>query len=355
VHILNKELVCAGMTLLKYFPLHFVDSLILFLAKIKYGDLSKYGLHRPKIGPFSLKAAIGRSPVIDVGTVNKIKEGEIKIFPGIEKIQGSRIIFENGEEKIFDAIVFATGYRSTANEWLKDFYFVLNEEGMPKAKFPNHWKGENGLYCAGLSSRGLAGIYADAHAIANDISNNYLVHILNKELVCAGMTLLKYFPLHFVDSLILFLAKIKYGDLSKYGLHRPKIGPFSLKAAIGRSPVIDVGTVNKIKEGEIKIFPGIEKIQGSRIIFENGEEKIFDAIVFATGYRSTANEWLKDFYFVLNEEGMPKAKFPNHWKGENGLYCAGLSSRGLAGIYADAHAIANDISNNYLVEKFNKL
>ena len=40
---------------------------------------------------------------------------------------------------------------------------------MPKAKFPKHWKGKNGLYCAGFASRGLLGISDDAENIAKDI------------------------------------------------------------------------------------------------------------------------------------------------------------------------------------------
>lgn len=48
-------------------------------ANFIYGDLSKFGIHRPKIGPFTQKAITGRSPVIDVGTVKKIQGGEIRV------------------------------------------------------------------------------------------------------------------------------------------------------------------------------------------------------------------------------------------------------------------------------------
>lgn len=41
---------------------------------------------------------------------------------------------------------------------------------MPKNEFPMHWKGENGIYCGGLSRRGLEGVAMDAEAIANDIN-----------------------------------------------------------------------------------------------------------------------------------------------------------------------------------------
>jgi lysine/ornithine N-monooxygenase len=35
------------------------------------------------------------------------------------KIKGKIVEFEGGNEGSFDAIVFATGYKSTANRWLK--------------------------------------------------------------------------------------------------------------------------------------------------------------------------------------------------------------------------------------------
>jgi len=50
---------------------------------------------------------------------------------------------------------------------------MLNDDGLPKQEFPNHWKGANGLYCAGLAKRGLAGIALDAKNIANDIFSSY--------------------------------------------------------------------------------------------------------------------------------------------------------------------------------------
>ncbi|KAF5468339.1 hypothetical protein F2P56_012497 [Juglans regia] len=170
-HVLTKDLVHRGMSLLNYLPVYMVDILITVLAKLEYGNLSSYGIHKPKKGPFANKIATGRSAVIDVGTIKKIQNGEIEVVPaGILSINKNNVLFENGTEKRFDAIVFATGYRSTANEWLKDYKYALNDDGMPKNSFPGHWKGERGLYCAGFSRRGLAGVSADATAIANDIN-----------------------------------------------------------------------------------------------------------------------------------------------------------------------------------------
>lgn len=45
----------------------------------------------------------------------------------------------------------------------------MNDDGIPKPSYPIHWKGKNGLYCAGLSRRGFYGAAADAKNVANDV------------------------------------------------------------------------------------------------------------------------------------------------------------------------------------------
>lgn len=52
---------------------------------------------------------------------------------------------------------------------MPDYKELFNENGMPKGCYPNHWKGENGLYCA-FSRRALQGIVYSSQKIANDIS-----------------------------------------------------------------------------------------------------------------------------------------------------------------------------------------
>ncbi|XP_031116830.1 probable indole-3-pyruvate monooxygenase YUCCA10 [Ipomoea triloba] len=187
VHVFTRDMIRAGMTLLNYLPLYMVDMAISWCGKLKYGDLSSYGLRSPADGPFYLKAVTGKSPVIDVGTIHKIKTGEIKVVPAIHEIKERSVVFEDGREQNFDAIVFATGYMSSAAKWLKKynkrflrqnelsfecFYMQVGgkngygENGNGNAK----WKGEEkGLYMAGFSKKGILGIKMDAEAIASDI------------------------------------------------------------------------------------------------------------------------------------------------------------------------------------------
>ncbi|BAT13140.1 probable indole-3-pyruvate monooxygenase YUCCA10 [Oryza sativa Japonica Group] len=171
IHIMTKELIRFGMTVVQNLGLTVTtaDSLLVMAANFYFGDLSKHGITRPKIGPLLLKSQTGRSAVIDVGTARLIKGGVIKVFQGISKIKTNSIEFHGGKQIPFDAIVFATGYKSTVNTWLKNGESMFKDDGFPKKFFPNHWKGENGLYCAGFARRGLAGIAMDAKNIADHI------------------------------------------------------------------------------------------------------------------------------------------------------------------------------------------
>ncbi|XP_038972316.1 probable indole-3-pyruvate monooxygenase YUCCA10 [Phoenix dactylifera] len=118
-HVMTKEWIWLGMVLVKYLPIRFVDSLLLMLSKFKYGDLSKYGIVRPKLGPLSLKAATGMSAVIDVGTIIKTKSGEIQVLKDPLHIRQDEVTFSDGKLYQFDAIILATGYKTTIKTWLK--------------------------------------------------------------------------------------------------------------------------------------------------------------------------------------------------------------------------------------------
>ncbi|MBA0680058.1 hypothetical protein Goari_011784, partial [Gossypium aridum] len=171
VHILSRDMIYLGLILVKYVRVNLVDSLMVMLSKLVYGDLSKYGINRPKEGPFFMKAVYGKYPIIDIGTCKKIKSQEIQVLPSICSIRGNEVVFENGTTHPFDTIVFCTGFKRSTNVWLKGDDYLLNDDGISKLSFPNHWKGKNGLYCVGLSRRGLYGAASDALNIADDINS----------------------------------------------------------------------------------------------------------------------------------------------------------------------------------------
>lgn len=49
-------------------------------------------------------------------------------------------------------------------------------------------------------------------------------------------------------------------------------------------------------------------------------------------------------------DGFPRKPFPNEWKGDNGLYSAGFTRRGIFGASFDARRIADDIERCWKAE-----
>ncbi|KAL4183760.1 hypothetical protein AMTRI_Chr11g156680 [Amborella trichopoda] len=155
IHVMNKELIHMGMRLLKYFPIGLGDRLMVSCSKWLYEDTSQFCTQRPEEGQIILKSKTGRSPTLDPGTFKKIKSGDIKVFPSIPCIRGNEVEFSNNKKQVFDAIILTTGYKSTIKAWLKDEDGFFSEDGMPRAKYPNRWRGPTGLYYGGFSRRGL--------------------------------------------------------------------------------------------------------------------------------------------------------------------------------------------------------
>ncbi|KAH9603576.1 hypothetical protein KSS87_003900 [Heliosperma pusillum] len=173
VHVLPREMFGRStfglsMWLIKWLPITMVDRLLLIVAWFILGDTSKLGLTRPFMGPLQLKNLSGKTPVLDVGTLHKIKCGEIKVCPGINRLSmHNNVEFVDGRVENFDAIILATGYKSNVPYWLKEMFSL--EDGLPRKPFPNGWKGDHGLYAVGFTKRGLLGASIDARSIAEDI------------------------------------------------------------------------------------------------------------------------------------------------------------------------------------------
>ncbi|XP_050266282.1 probable indole-3-pyruvate monooxygenase YUCCA4 [Quercus robur] len=177
VHVLPREMFGISsfglaMALLKLFPLSVVDKFLLLMSYFTLGNTEKLGLHRPKTGPMEHKNVTGKTPVLDVGALSKIKSGKIKVMVGVKEITGNGAKFMDGQEKEFDSIILATGYKSNVPSWLKGCDF-FTKDGMPRTPFPNGWKGENGLYTVGFTRRGLLGTASDANKIAKDIADQW--------------------------------------------------------------------------------------------------------------------------------------------------------------------------------------
>ncbi|KAL2506517.1 putative indole-3-pyruvate monooxygenase YUCCA3 [Abeliophyllum distichum] len=180
------------------------------------------------------------------------------------------------------------------------------------------------------------------------------VHVLPREILGKStfelaVSMMKWLPVWVVDKILLAAARLILGNIEKYGLKTPNIGPLQLKDTEGKTPVLDIGTLQKIRSGDIKIVPGIKKFYHASVELVNGQILEIDSVVLATGYCSNVPSWLKENEF-FSRDGIPNSPFPNGWKGKAGLYAVGFTRRGLSGASLDAIKVAQDIGKIWKIE-----
>ncbi|MGE5264928.1 MAG: flavin-containing monooxygenase [Acidobacteriota bacterium] len=112
-------------------PPRAADALNAPILRAVVGDLTRYGLRQLPHGPLTQIHRDGRVPLIDVGTIRLIKRGQIIVCPGIERFTEEGVIFTDGNQRKFDAVILATGYRPRVNAFLEGTPATYDENGTP--------------------------------------------------------------------------------------------------------------------------------------------------------------------------------------------------------------------------------
>jgi len=157
--------------LLNRLPPRIADTISAPLIKWLIGNLSKLGLKKKSYGPLEQIRRDGTAPVLDIGTIQHIRQGHIKIYDNIDYIEGKTVHFNNGKKDAFDAIVAGTGY-------YRDYAEIVEVD---KSRFEDlqvcadkqKYFGAAGLYFCGywISPTGqIREIALDAQKIAGDIA-----------------------------------------------------------------------------------------------------------------------------------------------------------------------------------------
>ncbi len=122
VNVIPRELfgvpILAFSILQRRLPSRLADAVNAPLLAVTIGDLQRYGLQPLPHGPMTQIQRQARIPLIDVGTLQLIREGKIHIRPGIERFTEDQIIFTDGRAEAFEAVILATGYRPRVDAFL---------------------------------------------------------------------------------------------------------------------------------------------------------------------------------------------------------------------------------------------
>ena len=173
VQILPRDLlgfpILSWAILQRPLPARLVDTLNAPILRLAVGSIEKLGLQRAAKGPRQMIEEDGRVPLIDIGTLAKIRDGSIKVRGGIDRLTPDSVVFADGREEKFDAVILATGFRSDLRRLISDADGVLDERGAPRVT--GRATAAPGLYFCGhiVSPTGqLREIGIEAQRIAED-------------------------------------------------------------------------------------------------------------------------------------------------------------------------------------------
>ena len=228
------------------------------------------------------------------------------------------------------AVVVATGYNGVAN--MPDFPGLNAFDGevihTAAYKNPKNYAGKRVLVVGcGNSGAEIALDLAECGVDAAMVVRGP-VHVIPRDLLGrpsqeTGIAL-SVLPVPIRDAIITTIMRFAVGDLSRWGIVRPSIGPQKMIEEQGRVPILDVGTLAKIKEGKIRVVPAIQEVFACGVSFADGQRLPFDVIILATGYTPGLDRVIEGFASIADARGRP------HRFGEEtaipGLYFVGFKN-----------------------------
>jgi putative flavoprotein involved in K+ transport len=151
--------------LLSVLPAAIANRLGRLTARLVLGDLTRYGMPKGEFAPYTTK----RIPLIDVGFVEALKRGRVKVRPALERLTRTGAVFADGTSEPFDAIIAATGF-TTGLESLVDIPGVLDDRGEPRGA-SGEPTSNPGLYFIGFT-HSLRGHLFEANLASRRLARN---------------------------------------------------------------------------------------------------------------------------------------------------------------------------------------
>lgn len=136
--------------LLSHLPLGLRDAIATTVVGLAVGDLLRWGIVRPAVGPNRMIEETGRVPILDLGTIARVKRGKIRVLPAVQEILTDEVRFAGGARHPFEAIIFATGYTPDLEKVIKGFDTIADARDRPH-RFGEE-TGITGLYFVGFKN-----------------------------------------------------------------------------------------------------------------------------------------------------------------------------------------------------------
>lgn len=169
---LNGKPVQVTAKMLNKFPFGIGDWLGSQIRKVYFGNLQPYGLEVSKVHPTVQLRETGKTPIVDIGTVDAIKKGKIKIHPDIKSVEASSVITVDSKRISIDSIILATGYSANIDKFLPSVIPFLDDKNLPRS--PIGTQELEQLYFIGFDNYKVGGILGTVLNDSEQIVNNIL-------------------------------------------------------------------------------------------------------------------------------------------------------------------------------------
>jgi indole-3-pyruvate monooxygenase len=147
---------------------------------------------------------------------------------------------------------------------------------------------------------------ADVHLAVRSPVNVLPRDLLGVVPVLSLGIVMRHLPPAVADVLAKPMIRMSVGDVTKVGLRKLPYGPNTQIAHHNQVPLLDIGTMEQIKQGRIKVHGDIARFTEDGVVFSDGSQLAVAAVVLATGYRAAVEDFLIGWEAVCDAGGTPK-------------------------------------------------
>jgi putative flavoprotein involved in K+ transport len=157
---------------LRRLPVKVVDRIIATSSRLTTPNLSARGLPRPEAGAYTRLLADGAVPIIDVGLIKLLQNGQVEVVAAVSGFDGDKVRLSDGTTIAPDAVIAATGFKQGLDD-LVGHLGLLDERGRPAVRGAHTHPHAPDLYFTGYTNP-ISGMFhelnVDARRIARAIA-----------------------------------------------------------------------------------------------------------------------------------------------------------------------------------------
>lgn len=210
-------------------------------------------------------------------------------------------------------VVVATGYTQTPYRPAWPGLGAFAGPVLHSSEYRNGkaWSGRRVLVVGFGNSGGEIAIDLAEHGARPSVAVRNPVNVIPRDFmglpILAWGIALSLLPVGVADAIGRLVSRLSFGRLERLGLAPLPYGPMTQIRRHARIPLLDVGTIARIRRGQIEVLPGVTSFVPHGVRFVDGIERDFDCVVLATGYRPAVAAFLAPAADVLDAEGVPTA------------------------------------------------